>query len=109
MQAQATDIQHTYSRRRPEHTPCYQIVLAALNTFIENREGEGRPLPAYVINEFNAIDCGLALKIRIIPISIPWSDSLTRVARALFRGRQEIQIFDVVGGESVLRVMAYGQ
>ncbi len=28
---------------------------------------------------------------------------------ALFRGRQEIQIFNVVGGQSVLRVMAYGQ
>jgi hypothetical protein len=49
MQAQATEIQYTYARRRPERTPCYQIVLAVPNTFIENREGEGKPLPAYVI------------------------------------------------------------
>ena len=34
-----------YQRRRPELTPCYQIIAGHLNTFIVEREAEQRPLP----------------------------------------------------------------
>ena len=43
-----------YIRRRPEVTPCYRIIQNHLNTFISDREKEGRPLPNYVIKEFGA-------------------------------------------------------
>lgn len=50
----------TYQRRRPELTPCYQIIAGHLNTFIAEREAEQRPLPDYVINEFEAyLICGI--------------------------------------------------
>jgi hypothetical protein len=59
MQA-ATTTTYSYARRRPELTPCYQIVQSTLNTFIANREMEGRPLPEYVIKEFDAyLKCGI--------------------------------------------------
>jgi hypothetical protein len=59
MQA-ATTIPYSYARRRPELTPCYQIVQSTLNTFTSNREMEGRPLPEYVIKEFDAyLKCGI--------------------------------------------------
>ena len=49
-----------YSRRRPELTPCYKIVQEHLSTFIAEREVEGRPLPDYVIQEFEAyLKCGI--------------------------------------------------
>ena len=38
----------TYSRRRPELTPCYRILQEELDTFIAERQAEGRPLPDYV-------------------------------------------------------------
>jgi len=51
---------YTYARRQPELTPCYQIVQSSLNSFIANRELEGRPLPSYVIKEFDAfLKCGI--------------------------------------------------
>ena len=60
MQALLADNQYTYSRRRPELTPCYQIVQSTLDTFIADREMEGRPLPEYVIKEFDAfLKCGI--------------------------------------------------
>ena len=43
-----------YQRRRPELGPCYQIVQEELLTFLSEREIEGRPLPPYVIKEFDA-------------------------------------------------------
>ena len=49
-----------YARRRPELTPCYKIVQEHLSTFIAEREAEGRPLPDYVIKEFEAyLECGI--------------------------------------------------
>jgi len=60
MQAQQVDKPNSYSRRRPELTPCYQIVRSTLNTFIQNREIEGRPLPEYITQEFDAyLKCGI--------------------------------------------------
>ena len=60
MQALLADNPYSYTRRRPELTPCYQIVQSTLNTFIANREMEGSPLPEYVIKEFDAIlKCGI--------------------------------------------------
>lgn len=49
-----------YARRRPELTPCYRIIQEHLSTFIAEREAEGRPLPDYVIQEFEAyLKCGI--------------------------------------------------
>ena len=49
-----------YKRRRPELTPCFRIVNEHLNTFIAAREAENRPLPDYVIQEFEAfLKCGI--------------------------------------------------
>ena len=49
-----------YQRRNPESTPCYQIVLEHLDSFIQAREVEGRPLPQYVKDEFDAyLKCGI--------------------------------------------------
>ena len=49
-----------YQRRRPELTPCYQIIAGHLNTFIAEREAEQRPLPDYVLKEFKAyLKCGI--------------------------------------------------
>ena len=49
-----------YARRRPELTPCYKIIQEHLSTFIAERESEGRPLPAYVVEEFEAyLECGI--------------------------------------------------
>jgi hypothetical protein len=51
---------YTYKRRTPEHSPCFQILQAHLNTFIAKREAEGRPLPDYVLEEFDAyLNCGI--------------------------------------------------
>ncbi len=49
-----------YKRRRPEFAPCYQIIQEHLETFIQNRSQEGRPLPEYVLREFEAyLNCGI--------------------------------------------------
>ena len=51
---------YTYQRRRPEETPCYKIVQAELSTFIQQRHIEGRPLPSYITDEFEAyLRCGI--------------------------------------------------
>ena len=48
----------TYIRRRPELSPCYRILQNHLNTFISDRDREGRPLPNYVIKEFDSyLEC----------------------------------------------------
>jgi hypothetical protein len=49
-----------YQRRRPELTPCFKIVNEHLDSFVQARESENRPLPQYVIDEFEAfIKCGI--------------------------------------------------
>jgi hypothetical protein len=49
-----------YQRRRPELTPCYQIIQQELATFINDRQEEGRPVPNYVIEEFDEyLKCGI--------------------------------------------------
>ena len=49
-----------YVRRRPELSPCYKVIQEHLDTFIAEREAEGRPLPLYVIQEFEAfLKCGI--------------------------------------------------
>ena len=51
---------YTYARRQPELTPCFKVVQGSLNTFIAERSAEGRPLPAYVVKEFDAyLKCGI--------------------------------------------------
>jgi hypothetical protein len=52
MEAASTAKPVTYRRRRPELTPCYSIIQNNLNTFISDRDREGRPLPNYVINVY---------------------------------------------------------
>ena len=54
MQTQQIDKPNSYTRRRPERTPCYQLVQSTLNTFIQNREIEGKPLPENITQEFDA-------------------------------------------------------
>jgi len=50
----------SYSRRRPERTPCYKIIQEHYETFKAEREAEGRPLPEYVAEEFEAyLRCGI--------------------------------------------------
>ena len=59
MNTQAKPTYH-YTRRRPEETPCYQVVQSTFNTFIANRELENRPLPKYIFEEFDAhLKCGI--------------------------------------------------
>lgn len=56
-QAQKSPI---YQRRRPEFTPCFKVVNEHLDGFIQARETENRPLPQYVIDEFEAfLKCGI--------------------------------------------------
>ena len=51
---------YTYQRRRPELTPCYRVLQNHLSTFIADREREDRPLPKYVVKEFEAfLACGI--------------------------------------------------
>ena len=60
MEAASAPKQNTYKRRRPELTPCYRIIQNHLSTFISDRDREGRPLPNYVIKEFDAfLECGI--------------------------------------------------
>jgi hypothetical protein len=60
MKAQTSSPPPVYSRRRPELTPCYEIVRSTLNTFAANRDLEGRPLPKYILEEFDAfLKCGI--------------------------------------------------
>jgi hypothetical protein len=50
----------SYSRRRPETTLLYQTISENLETFIAEREADGRGLPLHVIKEFRAyLKCGL--------------------------------------------------
>lgn len=50
----------SYVRRRPELTPCYRIIQEYLDTFTAEREAEGRPLPSYITEEFDAyLRCGI--------------------------------------------------
>ena len=40
--------------------PCYRILQEELDTFIADREAEGKPLPKHVLNEFEAyMKCGI--------------------------------------------------
>ncbi len=55
MEAASAPKQTTYKRRRPELTPCYRIIQIHLNTFISDRDRERRPLPSYVIKEFEGL------------------------------------------------------
>lgn len=60
MQAAQKNTGVKYTRRKPETTPCYKIVQNHLDSFIMARQSEGRPLPEYVIGEFEAyLKCGI--------------------------------------------------
>jgi hypothetical protein len=49
-----------YERRDPSQTPCYQIIQEELETFLADREHEGRPVPDFVEKEFRAyLECGI--------------------------------------------------
>ena len=51
---------NTYSRRRPELTPCYQMIQSEFETFAAEREAEARPLPPHVSQEFyEYLICGI--------------------------------------------------
>jgi len=60
MQAATKEKSFTYQRRRPELTPCYRILQEELDTFLADRQAEGRPVPNYVVEEFEAyLKCGI--------------------------------------------------
>ncbi len=60
MDAACLKKQFLYTRRRPELSACYRILQAELVTFIADREAEGRPLPDYLLEEFEAyLKCGI--------------------------------------------------
>ena len=47
-------------RHRPEQTPLYRAVAAHVQTYIAQCEADGRPLPRFVTDEFNAyLECGI--------------------------------------------------
>jgi len=49
-----------HQRRRPELTPCYRIINQHLDSSVAERAREGRPLPEYVLEEFEAyLKCGI--------------------------------------------------
>lgn len=49
-----------HQRRRPELTPCFKVVNEHLDSFVQARETENRPLPQYVVDEFEAfLKCGI--------------------------------------------------
>ncbi|MFW7379323.1 MAG: transposase [Oligoflexus sp.] len=51
---------NTYTRRRPELTPCYQVIQSEFETFAAEREAEARPLPPHVSQEFyEYLKCGI--------------------------------------------------
>ena len=56
----ATATQYTYRRRCPEETVLYQTVAAHVETFIADREAEGRPVPDRVLKELRGyLTCGI--------------------------------------------------
>jgi hypothetical protein len=60
MQAAKKEKCFTYQRRRPELTPCYRILQEELDTFLADRQAEDRPVPDYVVEEFEAyLKCGI--------------------------------------------------
>ncbi|MEI8026995.1 MAG: hypothetical protein WCI18_11665 [Pseudomonadota bacterium] len=80
MEAAKTAKPITYIRRRPELTPCYNVLQNHLNTSISDRDGEGRPLPNYVIEEFdNFLEFG-------IPAYV-WGGGKTSLPEPLKKGR----------------------
>lgn len=51
---------YQYKRRRPEETLLYKVIADNIETFIAQRECEGRPLPKYISEEFKSfLTCGL--------------------------------------------------
>ena len=60
MQTETKEKSFTYQRRRPELTPCYPIFAEELDKFLADRQTEGRPVPDYLAEEFEAyLKCGI--------------------------------------------------
>ena len=56
----ATAKQYTYRRRQPENTVLYKTLAANVETFIADREAEGRPVPERVTKELrDYLTCGV--------------------------------------------------
>jgi len=56
----ATARQYTYRRRQPEETVLYKTLAANVETFIADREAEGRPVPTRVAKELrDYLKCGI--------------------------------------------------
>lgn len=56
----ATARQYTYRRRQPEETVLYKTLAANVETFIADREAEGRPVPVRVAKELrDYLKCGI--------------------------------------------------
>ena len=60
MKTETKEKSFTYQRTRPELTPCYPILAEDLDKFLADRQPEGRPVPDYVAEEFEAyLRCGI--------------------------------------------------
>ena len=60
VQTSVVDQLFSYKRRSPENTILYKVLAEHLETFIERREIEGSPLPAYIKKELRAyLHCGI--------------------------------------------------
>ena len=49
-----------YRRREPEHSVLYQVVREQLETFLDHRQDQGRPVPRFVERELRGfLECGI--------------------------------------------------
>jgi len=75
----ATAKQYTYRRRRPEETVLYKTLAANVETFIADREAEGRAVPERVAKELrDYLKCGI-LQYGFIRVVCPNGDYETAV------------------------------
>ena len=89
-----------YQRRRPELTPCYRIINQHLDSFVAERAREGRPLPEYALEEFEAyLKCGVARHSIRASAAIPACLSPVEVAtlRLLRRFRSDRNVAKIEG------------
>ena len=80
MDHSASAKQYTYRRRQPEETVLYKKLAANVETFIADREAEGRPVPERVAKEHrDYLKCGI-LQNGFIRVVCPNGDYETAVA-----------------------------
>ena len=75
----ATARQYTYRRRQPEATVLYKTLAANVETFLADREAEGRPVPERVAKELrDYLTCGV-IQYGFVRVVCPTGDYETAV------------------------------